>query len=184
MGKIRDRMVADLALRGLAVTTSERYLRCARSFVAFHMRSPTELTTEDVRSWLLHLVRDKKCSPRTINVAIASLRFLFRTTLLRPEVMAPIQMMRARHKQPDVPAGSQVAAILAHARTPAYRAMFTLLYGAGLRVSEMLRLEAKDLDAQRMVLHVRDTKNGYDRIVPLPPTFSGAQSVTHLAAMA
>lgn len=65
--------------------------------------------------------------------------------------MVAIRTMRTQSKQPDVPSGSQVAAILAHARTPAYRAMFMLLYGAGLRVSEMLCLTTEDLDAQRMV---------------------------------
>jgi integrase/recombinase XerD len=170
MGQFRDRMVQDLKLRGLAAATCELYLRFARAFVAFHMRPPTELGTDSVRAWLLHLIEDKHRSPRTVNVAIASLRFLFDITLQRPEVMAAIRAVRASHKQPDVPSGSQVAEILAHARTPRYRAMFTLLYGAGLRVSEMLRLEAADLDLRRMVLHVRDTKNRHDRIVPLPPT--------------
>jgi len=66
--------------------------------------------------------------------------------------------------------GSVVAAILAHARNVRDSAMFMLLYGAGLRVSEMLALTAKDIDSQRMVLHVRDTKNRHDRIVPLPPS--------------
>ena len=47
--------------------------------------------------------------------------------------------------------------------------MFMLLYGAGLRVSEMLALVAGDIDSKRMVIHVRDTKNRHDRIVPLPP---------------
>ena len=47
--------------------------------------------------------------------------------------------------------------------------MFMLLYGAGLRVSEMLALVAADIDSKRMVIHVRDTKNRHDRIVPLPP---------------
>lgn len=117
---------------------------------------------------MLHLIKKKRFNPRSVNIGICALRFLFDITLQRPEVMVAIRTMRTQSKQPDVPSGSQVAAILAHARTPAYRAMFMLLYGAGLRVSEMLCLTTEDLDAQRMVLHVRDTKNRHDRIVPLP----------------
>lgn len=168
MGKIRDRMEADLALRGLSPATCEVYLRYAQKFVAFHMRSPVELGTEHVRTWVLHLLHVKGRHPGTVNIYIAALRFLFGVTLQRPDVMAPIRRVRTRHRQPDVPGGSQVAAILAHARNAKDRAMFMLLYGAGLRVSETLALVAGDIDSRRMVIHVRDTKNRHDRIVPLP----------------
>jgi integrase/recombinase XerD len=170
MGQIRDRMVADLALRGAARNTCKAYLRYARAFVAFHRRSPADLGTEHVRAWVLHLLPVTHRNPRTVNVAIAALRFLFDTTLQRPDVMASMRAVRVQHRQPDVPSGSQVAALLANARTPKHRAIFLLLYGAGLRVSEVLRLTPADIDSQRMVVHVRDPKNRHDRIVPLPPT--------------
>ena len=169
MGQIRERMVADLALRGLAKFTCEAYLRYARAFVAFHKRPPSDLGTEHVRAWVLHLLQVKGRNPRTVHVHISALRFLFDVTLQRPEVMASVRTVRTRIRQPDVPAGRLVAAILAHARNAGDRAMFMLLYGAGLRVSEMLALTATDIDRQRMVIHVRDTKNRHDRIVPLPP---------------
>lgn len=169
MGQIRDRMEADLALRGAAKGTCAVYLRYAAAFVAFFMRPPTQLGTEHVRAWLLHMLRDMRRSPRTVNVARAALRFLFDVTLQRPDVMASIRSVRVLHRQPDVPSGSQVAALLAHARIPKHRAMLTLLYGTGMRVSEMLRLQPADIDSKRMVVHLRDTKNRHDRIVPLPP---------------
>ena len=170
MGQIRDRMAADLALRGLSLGTRAAYLRYAQKFVAFHKRSPHELGVEHVRTWVLHLLQVKGRNPNTVNVYIAALRFLFETTLQRPEVMASVRVVRTRSRQPDVPSGSQVAAILAHARNAKDRAMFMLLYGAGLRVSEMLALVVGDIDSKRMVIHVRDTKNRHDRIVPLPPS--------------
>lgn len=170
MGQIRDRMAANLELRGLSPWTREAYLRYAQKFVAFHKRSPRELGVEHVRTWVLHLLQVEGHNPQTVNVHIAALRFLFNTTLQRPDVMASVRMVRVRHRQPDVPGGSQVAAILAHARNAKNRAMFMLLYGAGLRVSEMLALGAGDIDSKRMVIHVRDTKNRHHRIVPLPPS--------------
>ena len=170
MGEIRDRMAADLALRGLSARTCEAYLRYAQKFVAYHRRSPHELGVEHVRTWVLHLLQSQGRNPNTVNVGISALRFLFGTTLQRPEVMATVRVVRTRSRQPDVPSGSQVAALLAHARNAKDRAMFMLLYGAGLRVSEMLALVAGDIDSKRMVIHVRDTKNRHDRIVPLPPT--------------
>lgn len=169
MGQLQDRMIEDLTLRGSAPGTTSAYVRYARAFVAFHRRSPAELGEEHVRTWLLHLLKVKHRSPRTVNVHIAALRVLFTVTLHRPEVMANIRQVRPQHRQPTIPSGQQVRALLDAAPSLKHRAMFMLLYGAGLRVSEMLALTTADIDSARMVLHIRDTKNRHDRIVPLPP---------------
>jgi integrase/recombinase XerD len=95
----------------------------------------------------------------TVTVAIAALRFLF-ATLGRREVMSPIRGVRKQHRVPDVLSGSEVLRLFEATTDVRYRALFTLLYGAGLRVSEALQLSAADIDSERMVLHVRDTKNG------------------------
>jgi len=107
-------------------------------------------------------------NPSTVNVAIAALRFLYGTTLQQPDVMQSIRYVRKHHPEPDVLSGSEVAALIEHARMLKHRAMFMLLYGCGLRVSEMVHLKPADIDGKRMIVHVRDTKNHHDRIVPLP----------------
>jgi hypothetical protein len=91
--KHRDRMVEDLALRGLAKKTGELYLHYARMFVAHFGRSPDQLGTEHVRSWLLCLLQERKLNPASVNVAIAALRQLF-MTIGRPEVMPSIRGVR------------------------------------------------------------------------------------------
>lgn len=169
MGKHRDKMAQDLALRGLSASTCENYLRNARLFVAHHGRSANKLGTEDVRSWLLFLLKDKQLNPATVNLAISSLRALF-ASLGRPEVMQSIRGVRVHHRAPDMLSGSEIHRLLVGKDTDIkHRAMFTLLYGAGLRVSELLALKVADIDSQRMVVHVRNTKSRYDRIVPLSP---------------
>jgi site-specific recombinase XerD len=161
-------MEQDLALRGVAGQTSALYLRYARTFVAHFGRSADQLGTEEVRTWLLWLLKEKKLDAATVNVAIAALRQLF-VTLGRPEVMESIRGLRKRHSAPDVLSGSEVERLLSATVDIKHRAIFSLLYGAGLRISELLALTPADIDSQRMVMHVRDTKNRYDRIVPLSP---------------
>lgn len=169
MGQIRDRMTEDLMLRGLAPNTRDLYLCNATAFVAFFMQPPATLGTEHVRQWILYLLTIARRNPSTVNVAISALRFLFTTTLQRPEVMQSIRSVRQNHTQPDVLSGSEVASLIEHARTLKHRAMFMLLYGSGLRVTEMLFLKPSDIDSTRMVVHLRSTKNRHDRIVPLAP---------------
>jgi site-specific recombinase XerD len=168
MGKHRDKMEQDLALRGLSPSTRKGYLRYAEAFVAHFERSADELGTDQVRTWLLWLLKVRKRDAATVNVAIASLRFLF-VSLGRPEVMQSIRGVRRQHRAPDILSGREVERLLAATSDIKHRAIFTLLYGAGLRVSEVLALRVGDIDSQRMVVHVRDTKNRHDRIVPLSP---------------
>jgi len=174
MGAVQVKMVEDMTLRGLAENTQEIYLRAARAFVGFHMKPAAELGTEEVRHFVLFLLNVAGRSPSTVNVVIAALRFLYGTTLGCPEVMQSIRAVRKDHPEPDVLSGSEVVALLAHAPSEMHHAIFMLLYGAGLRISEALKLTVADIDSKRMVLHLRDTKTNFDRIVPLSPTALGA----------
>lgn len=167
MGQVRERMTEDLRLRGLRAGTREKYLHYAKAFVAFFMLPPERLGTEHVRQWIMFMLTIARRSPSTVNVAIGALRFLFTTTLQRADVMHSIRRVRKNHSQPDVLSGSEVASLIEHARTLKHRAMFMLLYGSGLRISELLFLKPSDIDSKRMVVHLRETKNLYDRIVPL-----------------
>jgi site-specific recombinase XerD len=168
MGKHRDKMQQDLVLRGFATATCESYLRNASAFIAHFGRSADALGTEEVRGWVLWLLTVKKLDASTVNVAIASLRFLF-ATLGRPEVMSSVRGVRKQHREPDVLSGSEVERLLSASDNIKHRALFTLLYGAGLRVAELLSLTVADIDSQRMVIHLRNTKNRHDRMVPLSP---------------
>lgn len=169
MGKHREKMAQDLALRGMSNSTCEMYLRYAHRFAAHHGRNVDELGTEDARRWLLFLLQEKQLAPATVNCAIASLRFLF-MSLGRPEVMHSIPNVRMHHPSPDILSGSEIQRLLRAKGTDIkHRTWVALLYGAGLRVSELLALKVSDIDSQRMVVHVRDTKSRYDRVVPLAP---------------
>ncbi len=177
MGQMQDRMVADMKVRGLSENTREVYLRCARQFVGFYMRPPSELGARDVRDWLLFLLTVAARSASTVNVAISALRFLFNTTLSRPEVMASTRSVRGKHHQPIVLSGTETTRLMEHAQSSKHRAIFTLLYGAGLRVSEALAITVKDIDSVRMVLHIHEPKNRFDRSVPLPaPTLAALRT--------
>jgi integrase/recombinase XerD len=169
VGQLRERMRQDLTMRGMSRATQNSYIAYASAFVAHFMRPASELGHEHVRAWVLHMLTTLRRNPRTVNVAIASLRFLFCTTLKRPEVMFGIRNVRTNDVCPELPSGSEVARLLAATTDIRYRAMFMLLYGAGLRVTELVSLLARDIDSARMVIVVRDTKTRQDRIAPLTP---------------
>jgi integrase/recombinase XerD len=169
MGKVQDKMREDLELRGAPPNTVDTYLRCARKFVQHFDRSPATMGAMEIRQFLLHLVREKKVKPATVNVYAGAVKFLYRVTLGRPEEVAAIPRMKVPMRLPNVLSGTEVERLLGAITTNKQRAMALLAYGAGLRVSEIVKLEVPDIDAKRMILRIRTTKRGRERDVMLSP---------------
>jgi integrase len=162
-------MIADLRLRGLSDRTERLYLCMVRVFAKHFWQCPSELDTEHVRAFLLHL-RQLGRSDSTLKVYWAALRFLYAVTLRRPGVMADVPRPRVRRRDAS-PALTivEVVALLDAAR-PFDRTMLSLMYACGLRLSETCALQVEDVDARAGLLHVRrDTKGGKTRATRLSP---------------
>ncbi len=158
MAEIRDRMAQDLALRNLAPSTCEAYLRIATAYVRHFMLDPRKMGEHEVRTYLLN--RGLHVEPPTVAVDLAAIKFLYNVTLDRPEVVVRIPSPKIPKKLPDVLAGTEVIDLLAAVDSLKVRTILTVAYGAGLRVSEACALEHRDIDSKRMVIKVRDAK-GY-----------------------
>jgi integrase/recombinase XerD len=169
MGKLQDKMREDLELRGLRANTVTSYLRCARIFAKHFNRSPEQLGASEVRQFFLYLKDRRKVSPATFNVYGGAIRFLYRVSLNRPEEVSDLPRMKVPMRLPTILSGTEVERLLSAIESPKHRAMIMLAYGAGLRVSEIAKLEAGDIDSKRMVIRIRDTKRGRERYVMLSP---------------
>lgn len=170
MGEIADRMAQDLRLRNYSRWTERAYVRSARAFVAFHRKPPAELGENDIRAFLTWLVTEKRISPNGMRKFVGGIRFLYKVTLDRPEVVARLPWPRHPKHLPPVPSAEQVAALVAATgEDPRLRALVMLGYGAGLRISEACRIRVEDIDSARGLLNVRGGKGDKDRVTVLPP---------------
>jgi len=169
MSELRKRFVEDLQLRNYARRTIETYTRHVAGFARHFGRSPEELGPEEIRSYQLYLVQEKGVSWSTFNQAVCALRFLYRITLPRPWAVAMIAFAKKPKKLPCVLGAEEVEKLLSCARPAKLRMVLATLYAAGLRLGEALHLQPADIDASRMLLHVRQGKGGKDRMVPLSP---------------
>ena len=169
MGKLRDRMLFDLRLRGFSEATQSHYILRVRKLAAYFKRSPEELGAHEVRAFLRHLIEQRKLSTASLSAYVAAIKFCYTVTLQRPQVTADIPWPKVPQKLPDVLSRAEVEQILATVQVPKYRALLMTAYGAGLRISEACVLQTTDIDRQRMLLHVRDGKGGKDRYVMLSP---------------
>jgi site-specific recombinase XerD len=160
-------MEADLRLRNLRPSTQDKYLRYVRTFAAYHMRSPAQMGTRQVRDFLVHLRDERELQPSTVQCYVAALKFFYTATMDRPEVVRPWLSPRVVKKLPVVLSGTEVEAVLAAVESITYRAVLMTTYGAGLRISEACQLEVQDIDSKRMLIHVRKGKGGKQRYTML-----------------
>jgi len=167
MGKLHDQMQEDLVLKAYSPNTQRAYLRCARHFAGYYMRSPEEMGEQEVRGFLLHLVRDRQASPANLDMHVNALKFLYNVTLKRPEVVEGLSHPKRPKTLPVILSPEEVLRVFAAIRSVKHKAIIATAYAAGLRISEVCGLRITDIDSQRMRIHVRSGKGKKDRYVML-----------------
>ena len=169
MGKLQEQMKAYLTLKGYSEHTHEGYLRYLRGFAKHYMRSPAEMGEEEIRAFLLYLVREQNADPYLQKAYISALKFFYRTTLGRPEVVANIPNPKLPKRMPVVLSMEEVLAIFEAIRYIKHKAMIATTYGAGLRISEVCSLRKSDVDSQRMriLIHGKGKKERYCLLSPM-----------------
>jgi integrase/recombinase XerD len=165
---LRQRMLEDMAMRGLRSATRRDYIRFVRSFAAFLKRPPDTATAEDIRRFQVHQ-HESGVQPPTINCSVSALRFFFTVTLDRPDLSRRLVLARSPRKLPDVLSVEEVGRLLEAAPGIKYKAILGTAYGAGLRVSEVASLKVDDIDSTRMLIRVEQGKGRKDRNAMLSP---------------
>ena len=117
----------------------------------------------EARTYLLDLIERQRVSKSYQNQVVSALRFMCESVLDQPALALRIPRPRKERRLPAVLAPGEVARMLARARNPKHRALLMLLYSAGLRVGEVVRLRPEDLDVERRLVRVRRGKGGKDR---------------------
>ena len=169
MSKLRQKMLEDLRIRNLSERTQKVYTSHVAAFARHFGRSPTELGPTDIRAWQVHLVEERRLSWSSLNITVCALRFLYGTTLDKDWVIERIPYAKPEKALPVVLSPREVHRFLSTLTNPKHRALFTVAYATGLRVLELAHLEVRDIDSDRMVIHVRAGKGKKDRFVPLSP---------------
>jgi site-specific recombinase XerD len=162
-------MQEDLRLRNFSEQTIRRYTHVVAEFAKYHHRSPDQLGAEHVRSFLLHLLNERKLTWGTIQGCRSALKFLYTRTLKQTWFDQDVIKPKVRRKLPTVWSREEVSALLDATTSTKHRALLALYYGAGLRCQEALDLKVTDIDSKRMVIHVREGKGKFPRQVMLSP---------------
>ena len=163
MGALRERMIEEMKLRNFSAATQRTYLYVVRRLTKYHNKAPDQLSKEEIRAFLVHLLVERKLSPNGLTGYCSGLRFFYNETLGWDENKLFIPPRKQSSPLPEVFSPEEIVRLIRAARGLKQRVLLMTTYSAGLRVGELVGLKVTDIDPARMTLRVRQGKGGKDR---------------------
>lgn len=179
--RLLDRLREAIRVRHYSIRTEEAYVQWVRRYIYFHgKRHPADLGEHHVNQFLSHLAVKGRVAASTQNQALCALVFLYRH-VLEKELGEFGEIVRAKRpvRLPEVLTREETRQLMARL-DGTYKLMAALMYGAGLRLMEAVRLRVKDVDFGYNHITVRNGKGGKDRVTMLPQSLKPALE-RHLA---
>jgi len=156
--KIRE----EFTLRGMSKQTEESYLCAMRLFLRYHEDRPLEaMGKAEIREFLLHQLASGKSSG-SVNIYNSALRFIFGAVLARNLNCRMIPRRRDRRDFPAIMSKKEIVRFFSVIDNLRDLAIFETVYGAGLRLSEIVHLRVQDIDSEQMRIFVYHGKGGKD----------------------
>ncbi|MEJ8568391.1 integron integrase [Elongatibacter sediminis] len=167
--RLMDRVREVMRVRHYSLDTERCYLEWIRRFILFHgKRHPAEMGKVEVEAFLTHLAVNRGVAPSTQNQALHAVLFLYAQVLgVDLPWLDEVVRAKSRRRLPVVLSVGETRDLLQRVSPRQWLAV-GLLYGAGLRVTECLRLRVHDLDFSRHTIRVLAGKGGKDRFTPMP----------------
>lgn len=169
---LTEEMVEILTFGKRADNTITTYKTYAVPFMEYCFdeldKSPFEANEKDVRSYLSSIQNDRSLNDRTINNAISSVHFLFKSVLDLPWNDYKVPKLTFDEYIPFVPTKEEMETFLSSVHDLKRKAMFIIMYGAGLRVSEVCCLRCGDIQKSKSRIHIAPSKGRKERVVEMP----------------
>jgi site-specific recombinase XerD len=160
----------ELQRRNYSPETTRGYIHAIKQFADYFGKSPEKLGAEEIRQFQLHLLKEKKLAPGTVEGRMSALRFLYKKTLKRRDIAYDdLVFPKVPRKLPVVLSPDEITSIIEAAPNLMHRTILMLLYATGIRRAEAALLKVSDVDSERMVIHIQLGKGSRDRDVPMTP---------------
>lgn len=174
MTEMRRRMEEELRLRGYSPRTHKSYVGWVRRFAAHYRRPPEQMGAEQVRAYLVDLLEVRQLSRASLIQALCALKFFYIHVLHRSCEVEDLYFPKRKQRLPVVLSQSEVRRLF-EATTDLKEQMIVMtMYSSGLRLSELLNLQVKDIDSTKMQIRIRQGKGAKDRNVVLARTLLNA----------
>lgn len=153
-------------LKGTPESSKESYLRRLKAFVGFVQagnKAVEQITARDIQEYILYLKKEQRLSAGTINNYISAIRFFYTHVLEKQWDKNKIPRMKRVPKLPVIPSRDVISMLLKTTTNLKHKSILSLLYGSGLRVSEVAKLRIGDICSKTMRVRVENAKHGTNR---------------------
>jgi integrase/recombinase XerD len=169
MGKLRDLMIRAMQLRRFADPTHKAYLEAVVGLTRYYKVSPDQLSATQVQDYILYLLTQRQLKWNSVNVITTGLKFFYSQVVQRPDIAPAIPRRRTPRPLPEILSAGELERLFAVTDNPKHRMLLMTTYAGGLRVSEVIKLQACHLDSQRGLIRVVHGKRDKDRYTLLSP---------------
>jgi integrase/recombinase XerD len=160
-------MEEEIKLKGYSFKTKKSYMSHIKRFSSFINKNLDEIANQDVRQYALFLLENQKVSHSYVNQAISAIKFLCNEVLRQNNIIELMPRPKKENKLPNVLSFQDVIKILLALNNEKHKTILFIIYSAGLRVGEVIKLKPEDIDSQRMLIHVVQGKGKKDRYTVL-----------------
>ncbi len=163
MTQLREKMIRDMKLRGLSENTIDSYVRSVEGLSLYYNKPPDQFNEEQVQDYLLHLIEARGLTWSSCNVAVAGLRFFYEVTLKNLPMSLKIPLQKKKKRLPVILSVEELERLFTTTSNIKHRMILMTTYSAGLRVSEVIKLQPIHIESDRMLIRVEEGKGGKDR---------------------
>lgn len=161
-----DKVKVELRYRNYSSNTLDSYLGCLKDFFVFLKSNFDKFDEFKVKEYLISL-KDRGLSGQTVNVHLNAIKFFYEN-IVRTPFELNLRFSKKPNRLPVVLSREEIETIINAVENEKHRLLISLSYGAGLRVSEIVKLRIKDIDLPNLQLNIRQSKGSKDRITVVP----------------
>lgn len=170
MTPLRQQMIEAMSLRGFSPRTLQSYLNAVERLAGYYHRPPDRLTLEELQAYFKYLTLERKLAPASIRQYLNAVRFFYLKVLEWQHFDVPLVVPKRPQKIPELLNRDEVARIIRACHNDRHRMLLSLCYGCGLRLSELIAVQVRNIDGERQMLRVEQGKGARDRYVLLAPS--------------
>ncbi len=167
MTPLRQKMLEELQRRNYSSNTIRYYLKTVADFASHFGKSPDKLGPDHLCRYQVHLLKFRRLAVGTVTARVAALRFFYLRTLKRHEFREDLPYPKRARRRPIILSPEEVTRLINAAGNLKQRALLMVLYGTGMRRTEVSMLKVRNIDSHRMVVHVEWAKGGSTRDIKL-----------------